>query len=86
MVEGHVSLTEPTGEEEAGMGQLDGLVPVAEPWLSAAVAAHSSVCLTFLIIPSCYLLPDPNHRAAAVKIPRAAAAGIGIEGVDFLLV
>ena len=75
----------PTGEEEAGTGQLVGLVQVAEPWLAAAVAAHSFVHLSFLVIPSCYL-PSPNHRAAAAKTLHAAAAGIGIEGVGCLQV
>ena len=72
-------MLEPIGEEEAGMGQLVGLVQVAEPWLAAAVAAHSSVRLAFLNIPSCFLHPSPIHRAAA-------AAGIGIEGVGSLQV
>ena len=71
-------MLEPTGEEEAGMGQLVGMVLVVEPWPAAAVAAHSSVCLAFLVIPVCFLLPDPNHRAAA--------AGIGIGGVGYLQV
>ena len=79
-------MLEPTGEEEAGTGQLVGLVQVAEPWLAAVVAAHSFVHLSFLVVPSCYLLPSPNHRAAAAKTLRAAAAGIGIEGVGCLLV
>ena len=77
---------EPTGEEEAGTGQLVGLVQVAEPWLAAVVAAHFSVRLSFLIVPFCFLRPSPNHRAAAAKILRAAAAGIGIGGVGFLQV
>ena len=75
----------PTGEEEAGMGQLVDLVQI-EPWLAAAAAAHSSVHLAFLDVPFCYLLLNPNHRAAVAENPRAAAAGIGIEGVDSLLV
>ena len=62
---------EPSGEE-AGMGQLVGLVQVAEPWLAVAVAAHFSVRLSFLVVPFCYLLPSPIHHAAA--------AGIGIGG------
>ena len=74
----------PTDEEEAGMGQL-GLVQT-EPWLAAAVAVHSSVRLSFLSVPFCFLLQDPNHRAAAAENLHAAAAGIGIEGVDSLLV
>ena len=76
----------PTGEEEAGTGQLVGLVQVAEPWLAAVVAAHSSVRLFFLVIPVCFLLPDPNHHAAAVENLCAAAADIGIGGVGFLQV
>ena len=79
-------MLEPTGEEEAGTGQLVGLVQVAEPWPAAAVAAHSSVHLFFLVIPSCYLHPVPNHCATAAESLRAAAAGIGIEGVGYLLV
>ena len=75
----------PTGEKEAGTGQLVGLVQT-ELWPAAAVAAHSSVCLAFLDVPSCFLHPSPIHRTAAAKILRAAAAGIGIEGVGFLLV
>ena len=76
----------PTDEEEAGTGQLVGLVQVAEPWLAAAVAAHSSVRLFFLITPSCFCHPDPIPRAAAVEILRAVAAGIGTGGVDCLQV
>ena len=41
-------MLEPTGEEEAGTGQLVGLVQVAEPWLAATVVVHSSVCLAFV--------------------------------------
>ena len=73
-------------DEEAGTGQLVGLVWVAEQWLAAAAAAHFSVCLAFLIVLVCFLLPNPNHRAAAVENLRTAAAGIGIGGVDFLQV
>ena len=79
-------MLEPTGEEEAGTGQLVELVQVAEPWLAAAVAAHSSVHLAFLNVPSCFLHPSPIHRAAAAEILRAAAADIEIGGVGFLLV
>ena len=79
-------MLEPTGEKEAGTGQLVGLVQVAEPWLAAAVAAHSSVHLSFLVVLFCYLLPGPNHRTAAVESLRAAAAGIGTGGVGFLQV
>ena len=71
-------------DEEAGMGQL-GLVQT-ELWLAAAVAAHSSALLSFLIVPFCYLHPSPNRCAAAVDILRAAAAGTGIGGAGFLLV
>ena len=76
----------PTGEKEAGTGQLVGLVQVAEPRPAAAVAACSSVRLSFLVVPSCFCHPGPIHRAAAAEILRAAAAGIGIVGVGFLLV
>ena len=76
----------PTGKKEAGTGQLVGLVQVAEPQPAAAVAARSSVCLSFLVVPSCFRHPGPIHHAAAAEILRAAAAGIGIVGVGFLLV
>ena len=76
----------PTGEEEAGMGQLVGLVQVAEPQPAAAVAARFSVRLSFLVVPSCFCHPGPIHRAAAAEILHAAAAGIGIGGVGCLLV
>ena len=76
----------PTGEEEAGMGQLVGLIQVAEPWLAAAVAVHSFVRLSFLVVPPCYLHPSPNHRAAAADILHAAAADTEIGGVGFLQV
>ena len=46
-------MLEPTGEKEAGTGQLVGLVQVAEPWLAATVVAHSSARLAFLNVPSC---------------------------------
>ena len=69
----------PTDEEEAGTGQLVGLVQVAEPWPAAAADAHSSVHLSFLVIPSYYLHPVPNHRVAA-------AAGIETGEAGFLLV
>ena len=77
---------EPTGEEEAGTGQLVDLVQVAEPWPAAAVAAHFSVRLTFLVVPSCFCHPGPIHRAAAADSLHAAAAGIEMGGVGFLLV
>ena len=64
-------------DEEAGMVQLVDLVHF-EPWPAAAAAAHFSALLLFLIVPFCYLHPSPNHRAAA--------AGIGIEGVGSLQV
>ena len=67
----------PTGEEEAGTGQLVDWVQT-EPWLAAAAAAHSFVHPSFLIVPFCYLLPDPIHRAAA--------ADTGIGGVGYLQV
>ena len=76
----------PIDEEEAGMDQLVGLVQVAEPWPAAAVAAHSFVCLSFLVVPSCFLPPGPIHHTAAAKNLHAAAAGIGIEGAGFLQV
>ena len=79
-------MLEPTDEEEAETGQLVGLVLVAEPLLAATAVAHSFVLLVFLFVPFCYLLPGPNHCAAAAKILRAAAAGIEIEGVGCLLV
>ena len=79
-------MLEPTGEEEAGMGQLVGLVQVAEPRPAAAVAARSSVRLSFLVVPSCFRHPGPIHRAAAAEILRAAAAGIEIGGAGFLQV
>ena len=71
-------MPEPTGEEEAGTGQPADPAQVAEPWPAAAVAAHSFVHLSFLVVPSCYLLPSPIYCAAA--------AGIGIEGVGSLQV
>ena len=74
----------PTDEEEAEMGQLD--LVQTEPWLAAAVAAHSSVLLSFLIVPFCYLLPSPIHCAAATENLRTAAAGTGIGEVGFLQV
>ena len=67
----------PIGEEEAGMVQLVDLVQI-EPLPAATAAAHFSVLLSFLVVLSCFLLPDPNYRAAA--------ADIGIEGVGFLQV
>ena len=71
---------------ESEMGQLVVVVPVAEQRLAAAVAAHFSDHLAFLVVPFCYLLPDPNHRAAAAESLRAAAADIGIGGVGSLQV
>ena len=76
----------PTDEEEAGTGQLVDLVQVAEPWLAVVAAAHSSVRLSFLIVLSCFLLPSPNHCAAAVENLHAAAAGIETGGVGCLQV
>ena len=57
----------PTGEEEAETDQLVDLVQT-ELWPAAAVAAHSSVRLSFLDVPFCFLLPDPIHRTAAAGI------------------
>ena len=74
----------PTGEEEAGRGQLVDWVQT-EPWIAAAAAAHSSVRLSFLIIPLCFLLPSPNNHAAAAENLCAAAAGIEIGGVPLLV-
>ena len=68
----------PTGEEEAGMDQLVGMALVVEPLPAAAAAVHSFGLLSFLVILFCFLHPSPIHRAAA--------AGIGIVGVGFLLV
>ena len=79
-------MLEPTGEEEAGTGQLVGLVLVAEPWLAATAVAHSSVCLAFLNVLSCFHHPGPIHHAAAAEILRAAAAGIETGGVGCLQV
>ena len=73
----------PTGEEEAGTGQLVDWVQT-ELWLAAAVAAHSSVHPSFLVVPFCFLRLGPIHRAAAAEILCAAAAGIGIGGVGYL--
>ena len=55
---------------ESETGQLVVVVQVAEKWLAAAVAAYSSVHLSFLVVLFCYLLPDPNHHAAAAKTLR----------------
>ena len=73
----------PIGNET---GQLVVVVQVAEQWLAAVVAAHSSARLAFLDVPFYFLLPGPIHRAAAVEILRAAAAGSGIGGVGYLQV
>ena len=75
----------PTGEEEAGTGQLVGLVQT-EPWPAAAAAAHSSVHLSFLVVLSCFLLLSPIHHTAAAENLCAAAVGIGTGGVGFPLV
>ena len=72
-------------DEEAGMVQLVDLVHV-EPWPAAAVVAHFSGLLIFLIVPICFLHPSPIHRPAAAKILRAAAAGIGTGVVGSLQV
>ena len=79
-------MLEPTGEEEAGTGQLVGLVQVAEPWLAATAVAHSSVRLAFLDVPSYFHHPGPIHHAAAAEILRAAVAGIETRGVGSLQV
>ena len=76
----------PIGEEEVVMDQLVVMDLVVEPSPAAAVAAHSSGLLSFLVIPFCCLHPSPNHRPAAADILCAAAADIGIEGVDCLQV
>ena len=73
-------------DEEAGMGQLVGMVQVVEPLLAAAVAAHSFDLLFFLVVPFCYLHLGPIHRAAAAEILRAAAAGSGTGGAGSLQV
>ena len=79
-------MLEPTGEEEAGTGQLVGLVQIAGPRHAAAVAARSFVHLSCLVVVVPFLHQGPIHRAAAAKSFRAAAAGTGIVGVGFLLV
>ena len=66
------------------MSQLVGLVQI-EPWPAAAVAAHSFVHLSFLIVLSCSLHPSPIHHAAAVKTLCAAAASTEIGGVHLLV-
>ena len=76
----------PIGEEEAGMGQLFGLVQDAEPWLAAAAAVHSSVHLFSLVILFCFLHLIPIHRTAAAKNLCTAAAVVEIGEVGYLLV
>ena len=71
---------------ESVMGQLVVVVQIAEQWLAAAVAAHSSAHLAFLDVPSCFHHPGPIHCAAGAEILRAAAAGIGTGGVGCLQV
>ena len=68
----------PICEEETGMVQLVDLVQF-EPSPAAAAAAHFYGLLSFLVVPFYYLLPGPIHRAAA-------AAGLGIGGVEYLQV
>ena len=63
---------------ESEMGQLVVVVQVAEQWLAVAVAAHSSVLLSFLVVLFCFRHPGPSHRAAA--------AGTEIGGVGCLQV
>ena len=75
----------PTGEEEAGMGQLVGMALVVEPLPAAAAAAHSFGLFSFLVVLFCFLFPSPIHRAAAAKNLRAAAADIGTGGVHLLV-
>ena len=65
-------MLEPTGEE-VGTGQLVGLVQIAELWPAAAVAAHSSVHLSFLVVLFCCLHPSPNHRTATADIGTGGA-------------
>ena len=67
----------PTGEEEAGTGQLVDWVQI-EPWLAAAAAAHSFVHPSFLVVLFYFLRLGPIHHAAA--------ADIGIGGVGYLQV
>ena len=67
----------PTGEEEAGTGQLLEMVLVVGPLTAAAAAVHSFGLLSFLNIPSCFLHPVPIHHTAA-KILCTAAADIEI--------
>ena len=76
----------PTDVEEAGRDQLVDLVQGAEPLLAAAVAAHSFVPLTCLVVLFCFLLLIPIHRAAAAENLCAAAAGAGIGEVGYLQV
>ena len=71
---------------ESETGQLAVVVQVAEQWLAAAVAAHFSGHLACLVVLSCFRHQGPIHRAAAAENLRAAAAGIGIEGVGSLQV
>ena len=71
---------------ESETGLLVVVVQVAEQWLSVAVAAHFSDLLACLVVPFCFLHPSPIHRTAAAENLCAAAAGIGIVGVGFLLV
>ena len=75
----------PIGEEEVVMDQLVAMILVVEPSPAAAAAAHSFDLLSFLVIPFCFHHPSPIHRAAAAKILRAAAVGIGIGGVQLLV-
>ena len=73
------------GGEEVVMGQLVAMILVVEPSPAAAVAAHFSDLLSCLVVPFCFLHPNPIHRAAAAENLRAAAAGIVFGGVHLLV-
>ena len=60
----------PTGEEEAGMGQLVGMALVVEPLPAAAAAAHSFGLLAFLVILFCFLHPSPIPLGVEGVLPR----------------
>ena len=70
-------LTVPIGERQVGMGLVVELVQIDfEPRPAAAVAVHSSVLLTFLIILFCFLHLIPTNCTAAAESLYAAAAEI----------